>query len=186
MKKLVLFMIAIFTSILMIGQDTTYFDTVKNQTVNLDIRVKSDPTSVVISTKSLDQNVALKKTLEVVHYQNLLINDNLENLIRESSKEKHFVDRRTVLDKYGLDILNISRQNQKKDIAIFASLFMLLSTFIFYLGYVNPLTIPTNYKLSLYAIKLILYPITVIMLINTISAIWGFDHYLFQTMIKLF
>lgn len=130
MKKYIISTIlSIFFSITLFAQDTAIVE--QKEPMSLDIRVKSDPTSVIISSEALEKNEALQKTLEVVYYQNSIMNDNLKQLSKSLSQKERIEQNRDILRTYDVNLIRLSN-NRLKGKLLFTVFIILLSLYILF------------------------------------------------------
>lgn len=124
MKKLMIIFFSLFISFVSFSQETK--DSLKKELIEVDIRVKSDPTSIVISSEALEKNEALQETLNVIAEQNKNFNSVFRELNQSISEKQKLEDRKFFLEKYSINIQKISKKRRTSNI-------IFLSTIIFFL-----------------------------------------------------
>lgn len=189
MKKLIFILGFLFLSMFSFGQGKApvLTDTIPMTLppVEFDVRIKSDPMSVIISSEDLEKNQSLQKTLEVITYQNSVFNEHLGKLV--DNVENKTVSRIQLLRKYDVNVLQLATLNRSKDIVIYMTLSLL-----FLLFYIRNFNIRSNiYNESSLLFKrgvanMLLIVAFTIFFIKGMYAIGSYDKYLFDILTKLF
>jgi len=92
-------------------------DSIEKETMTLDIKVKSTPTSVIISSEALEKNEALQQMLNISNRNSIYLNNNLYELNKtfNSLPMKELEARATFLNKQGINIKETNRVNKLID-----------------------------------------------------------------------
>ena len=153
--------------------------------IEFDVRIKSDPMSIVVSTEDIETNESLQKTLNVITYQNSVFNEELSKL-NIGLKDKE-VNRIQLLKKYDVNILEVSKINQ----LIEGTIYLCLGIFLAFFWSIN-----LNIRSNIYNESSIVFKRKVLSMIlilgaflTVIKAIFIFSSYqvyLFDTITKLF
>lgn len=186
MKKILFILGFLMSMTFSFGQDQSDSSIIKNNYVHeLDVRIKSDPMSLKISTENLQSTESLQKTLNVVTYQNAKVN---EELVKLNENLKNTTNNKiSLLHKYDVNILEISRRNQ----LIEGTLHLCLGL-LFVLFYIMNFNIRSNIynEGSIVFKRMVLnMSLSILAFYSIVKAIFIFSsykNYLFDILINLF
>lgn len=182
MKKLLIALIGIVFSVSLFSQEAK-LDTVtkQNNPIQLDIGVKSDPISVIISSDDLKKNETLAIVLQQLHEQSLLVDKSLQefnNTLSFQTKYNQIID---ILSENNIDIIEISKNKRAKDILIFIFWTILLIAFNILIDN-KALYVDVKMRLQISLFFATLYLVYAFFIIPKIVNMFNLDNYIFENL----
>lgn len=182
MKK---YLISLYISILCVvgltAQPIVTDSVETREPISVDVRVKSDPMSIIISSEALEKNEALQETLKIMHMQYSILTTALKDLASTIDQKTVFQTNVQSLRKYDVNVLSLASTKNTKNILLWITIFI-CSAFVYLINASNPIyETKSNVNRVREMIRIImLFPSLISLVISIWYILYGYEYELYS------